>query len=644
MKVKYKLLIFLLLFSAMLVGILATNFYINDLNIELYVENQIEKLNQSANNSIEIKNELIEAIANDYTYWDDVFNFVTSHDANFAATNLEPLTGYQYIDYVWVYNTEAENIYNKEKENFTRIENPLKPEYLFKIFDTIPNSKKRLTNFYFKADSAFYVVYGATIHRTQDQQRLKKPNGFFLLGKKVDDEFLDKLGIITNSKVSLFFDSTAYKNKNKQAIFSINKLYNFEHKYIASLVFEKNDNYISKNKASQKNILLIISIVILLSILLIGFLFNLIVTKPFNSIIKSLNTNSLLYIKNYIDSNNEFGQISKLIEAFFKQKVLLEDEIEERKQIMAQIEEKNEELQLQNEQIKELYDQNSAANEELMQQNEEIQTILDEINFKKEIIEKAHRNITASINYAKSIQEALLTRKELINTFLHEYFLLFKPKEGVSGDFYYINKKEDNLIFAVADCTGHGVPGGFISMLAITYLHEAVRHETEFNSAHVLEVLRERFKRTFVAFGSKNNNGLDIAFCTVNLKTNILQYSGANNPIFIIRNNKLIEYEATKSPIGTYPKERPFENIEIQLLENDLIYLFSDGYPDQFGGEKYRKYTKLKFKEKLIEIEQKALSEQKEILEETLQNWKGDKEQTDDITVMAVRWNPIKKK
>ncbi len=181
-------------------------------------------------------------------------------------------------------------------------------------------------------------------------------------------------------------------------------------------------------------------------------------------------------------------------------------------------------------------------------------------------------------------------------------------------------------------------------MLAITYLHEAVRHETKFSSAHVLEVLRERFKRTFVAFGSKNNNGLDIAFCTVNLKTNILQYAGANNPMFIIRNNQLIEYEATKSPIGTYPKERPFENTEIQLFENDLIYLFTDGYPDQFGGEKYRKYTKLKFKEKLMEIENKPLNEQKEILVETLQDWKKEKEQTDDITVMAVRWNNLNKK
>ena len=281
----------------------------------------------------------------------------------------------------------------------------------------------------------------------------------------------------------------------------------------------------------------------------------------------------------------------------------------------------------------------TQINSLLNTQKKELQTTVNELGLAKEEIEYQHKNITDSINYAKSIQEALLTRTELIDSYFSgTHFILFKPKQIVSGDFYYVNKVDNNLIFAVADCTGHGVPGGFISMLGITYIHGIIRrHETD-NPGEALNILRKRIKEIFETFGSDNSNGLDIAFCSVNTDTNILQYAGAYNPLWIIRNGEFIEVKATRNPIGFYPKEKPFANNEIQLKNKDKIYIFSDGYKDQFGGQKNKTYTNKKFRELIINISHLPMKEQNKILETNLIEWKGENEQIDDITILGLEY------
>ena len=251
----------------------------------------------------------------------------------------------------------------------------------------------------------------------------------------------------------------------------------------------------------------------------------------------------------------------------------------------------------------------------------------------------AHKKITQSINYAKSIQNALLPTQELENKLLKEHFILYLPKENVSGDFYYVNKTEDSrLLFAAADCTGHGVPGGFMTMLSITFLNEIIRRDKIITPSNILEQLRGRIKGIFSQYGTKNQNGLDIALCSVDTKTNILQYAGAYNPLWIIRNNEIQEYKATRNPIGFYPKEKEFENHEIQLQNNDLIYVFSDGYQDQLGVENNRKFTKKRFQELLLEIHKYPIDKQKIILKNIIKKWQGNIDQTDDITIMCIKW------
>ncbi len=262
----------------------------------------------------------------------------------------------------------------------------------------------------------------------------------------------------------------------------------------------------------------------------------------------------------------------------------------------------------------------------------------DELKKSKEKIEISHDNTLADMRYAQTIQKSLLTSKNIIDSYFDNYFIIYNSKDVVSGDFYYVVKKNKYIIFAVADCTGHGVAGGFISMLGISYLHEIVSIKEVNNAGTVLKQLREKVKNTFITFGSENPNGMDIAFCAIDTKTNILQYSGAYNPLLIIRNEKLIEYKATRNPIGFNYVEKEFENHEIQLQNNDLIYLFSDGFQDQIGGVKGKKYLSKNFKKLIVQNSHLPMNEQKSNLEKTFKEWKGNLEQVDDVTIMGVKW------
>jgi len=283
-----------------------------------------------------------------------------------------------------------------------------------------------------------------------------------------------------------------------------------------------------------------------------------------------------------------------------------------------------------------------AKNIEVEQRNKEIKAFSENLKMEKERVEIAHKKITESINYAKGIQNTLLTSKELISKYLKDYFILFKPRDQVSGDFYYVTKINKHLIFATADCTGHGVPGAFITMLGITYLNSTVNNKEITNPGDALNLLRGRFKKTFKTFGTESQNGLDIALCIIDIETGILQYAGAYNPLWIVRKNELKEYKATRNPIGSYLKEKSFENNEIQLFDNDIIYIASDGYQDQFN-KKNQKFTKKRFKNLLFEIHSLPMIEQKQKLDDFFDKWRNGYPQIDDVTVMGVKWEKEKK-
>lgn len=260
-------------------------------------------------------------------------------------------------------------------------------------------------------------------------------------------------------------------------------------------------------------------------------------------------------------------------------------------------------------------------------------------------IETQNKSITDSIRYAKRIQTAVLPDKQTCKLF--DYFIYFLPKDIVSGDFYWVHhfEKHKRLIFIAADCTGHGVPGAFMSMLGTSFLNEIVGKVDVNHSDSILNLLRKDVINT-LSQGLKEGDrderkdGMDMALASIDLETMILEYSGANNPLLLVRNGELTEYKPDKMPIGAYVKQNiPFQRTEIQLEPGDQFYLFSDGYVDQFGGGNGRKYMKKRFKEYILSISSQPMNIQKALLKEEMSIWMKDDEQIDDQLIIGVKAN-----
>lgn len=259
---------------------------------------------------------------------------------------------------------------------------------------------------------------------------------------------------------------------------------------------------------------------------------------------------------------------------------------------------------------------------------------------KNNLINQQHKDITDSINYAKRIQTAKLPKKEEIYKALPQSFILFKPKDIVSGDFYFFEKNHKSLFIAAADCTGHGVPGAFMSLICLEKLTVALQETS--NPSEILSLLNKGIKASLHQTEDREStkDGMDIALCSIDIENGVVNYAGAYNPLWIIRNGKteIEEIKATRKSIGGFTKDdQHFEGHIIQLQKNDTFYIFSDGYADQDGGSKGKKLMRKKFKQMLLSIQNKTMLEQEKYLEEFTDAWRGDREQLDDILIIGIR-------
>lgn len=256
-------------------------------------------------------------------------------------------------------------------------------------------------------------------------------------------------------------------------------------------------------------------------------------------------------------------------------------------------------------------------------------------------IEVQNKDITDSINYAKQIQRARLSNPEIILKHLPDAFGLYKPKDVVSGDFYWFAEHENGkLLLAAADCTGHGIPGAFMSLIGIDELNHATLEKRLSHTSTILSSVNRGVKKALRQNekDSASRDGMDIALCIFDLKNKTLEYSGANRPLYYIRDNKLHEIAPTKAAIGgTTSNDQEFKSHLIDLKKDDMIYVFTDGYADQFGGPDGKKFMTKQFKELLLSIHSKPAAEQESLLEKALNNWKKDISQVDDILVMGIR-------
>lgn len=276
--------------------------------------------------------------------------------------------------------------------------------------------------------------------------------------------------------------------------------------------------------------------------------------------------------------------------------------------------------------------------EEVKLRTRELELERQRVVNQKDIIEAKNKNITDSINYARTIQESVLPNPKVLEENLKDHFIFYQPRDIVSGDFYWFKKKGDYLILTASDCTGHGVPGAFMSMLGSELLNQIVNDPEVSSPAKAIELLDEGvFNALHRNSTSKGHDGMDAAICALNLKTKVLTYSGAFRPIVVWSSDQISVYKPVTCSIGNF-KERGVEPMEqqIQLSEGDRVYMFSDGFVDQFGGEKGKKFMSKRFVRLIEEIQRMPLGEQCQVLEEHFEEWRGDQEQVDDVLVMAV--------
>lgn len=281
------------------------------------------------------------------------------------------------------------------------------------------------------------------------------------------------------------------------------------------------------------------------------------------------------------------------------------------------------------------------TNEELNQQNEEILAQRDEIEHQKNIVDFQNKELTDSINAAERIQQAFFTFEEKEHKNIPSHFVIFNPLKKVSGDFYWFKKQGDYIYIAVVDCTGHGVPGALMSMLGASLLTEIVTNNTNLEPAKILDILKERIVKELNQnnISSTNKDGMDVSLIKLNPQKLTLTFAGANNPLYITKKNldDVIIIKANRQPIGVSELTVPFQNHAIILEKGDCIYLFSDGYADQFGGRENKKMGYKRFRDVLAQYKNRDVLHQKTGLEEFFNQWKGNEEQVDDVCIVGLQ-------
>jgi len=352
------------------------------------------------------------------------------------------------------------------------------------------------------------------------------------------------------------------------------------------------------------------------------------ITSPVKNLLKKMEeaTATKEYSFSLVRSNDEMGQLTEGYNVMAKKIMSYIREVEAiNLGLEAKVKERTVEIE--------------AQRDEIEAQRDEIEAQRDIVTKQKDKLEEIHKAVTDSINYAKRIQQAKLPKKVEIYLSLPNSFILFKPKDIVSGDFYFFRKKNQNVFIAAVDCTGHGVPGAFMSMIGSERLNDAVSQSSE--TSEVLKILNKGIKTSLQQSDSKEStrDGLDIAICSVDLENKIVKYAGANRPIWIIRkgHTTVEEIKATKTAIGGLTDDNQyFDTHEIKLNKDDTFYIFSDGYADTFNT-KNKKLTTKNFKQILLDIQNKTLQEQEKYLDEFIENWKLGTELVDDILVIGVR-------
>jgi len=359
------------------------------------------------------------------------------------------------------------------------------------------------------------------------------------------------------------------------------------------------------------------------------------ITRPLKELLKNIRLTRGSELEHYtiVRTNDEIGELAAGYNEMTKK---IHDYLESISMMNRELEGK----------VKERTNEIVMQKEEIEAQKEEIEAQLDMATQQRDMISRQKEQIVDSIRYAEKIQSAILPPEDALSESVTDHFILFKPRDIVSGDYYWTTLQDEKLLIAVADCTGHGVPGAFLSMLGISSLNEIVNRSASIHANQILEQLRDYVIESLHQTGREGEaqDGIEIALCVIDTEKNELEFAGANRPIYILRkhasdsSHELMHIKADKMPIGIYEQEmKPFSNNFIQLEKNDSIYLFSDGYVDQLGGPARKTFRSRYFMQLLLDIQDNPMEIQKNILVEKLEAWQGKVEQIDDILVVGIK-------
>jgi len=283
-----------------------------------------------------------------------------------------------------------------------------------------------------------------------------------------------------------------------------------------------------------------------------------------------------------------------------------------------------------------ILERNRELERQVYERTKELETEKKEVEKQKQLIDEKNKEITASIEYALRIQTAILLPSRIVKKYLLHSFIVYLPKDIIAGDFYWIETIDDMILFAACDSTGHGVPGAMVSVVCHNAINRAVREYILFKPSAILDKTAKIVFESFAKSDDEIKDGMDISLCVFNSKTKTLEWAGAKNPLWLIKNGEFIETKADKQSIGISDVVQPFTNHEFTLNEGDNIYIFSDGFADQFGGEDNSKLNRKRFKEFLLSIQNLSMQQQGVALEKFIADYRKDTEQTDDILVMGV--------
>lgn len=331
-------------------------------------------------------------------------------------------------------------------------------------------------------------------------------------------------------------------------------------------------------------------------------------------------------------------KLFKMSETVYKEKKKVDEELEKLTVEKGKLEEEKQKFQ--------------EKNKKLWQQSVAIHKEKERINIIKREVEAKHKDVMDSISYAQRIQRALLTSEIYFKKYLPEYFVLFKPRDIVSGDFYWLHSRAGmkNVLLATADCTGHGVPGAFMSMLGMSFLNEIVIEKKISQPDLIMNQLRENIIHAlnpdeflgdtaeYIPSESSVKDGMDMSVCRFDLEKMELHYAAANNGIYQIRDNEIISHKADKFPVGKHTVDLiPFSLKTVPLQKGDCLYTLTDGFADQFGGQKGKKFKYKQLEELLLSIYMKPMQEQKSVLDKAIEEWMKDTDQIDDICLIGIR-------